>query len=409
MLIADTTSYQINNYLTNFSRMNRYLVPLSLVISVATMSCNNTPKETSKSNSDTSIMAASIPDAKAFQQTIDGKPTNLYVLKNQNNMQLALTNFGGRFVSLLVPNKEGKLTDVVIGFDNLDSFKNNMEEPYFGATIGRYGNRIAKGKFKLDGKDYNLVINNAPNALHGGKKGFHYVVFDAKQLGDSALELSYLSKDMEEGYPGNLNVKVTYTVTYDNQVRMDYEATTDKKTVVNLTNHAYFNLNGSGTILNHTMQVNAATYLPVDSTLIPTGKAETVTKTPFDFITATTIGARINDTNEQLKNGKGYDHNYVLNANKGTGYNLAADVVGDKTGIELQVLTNEPGLQFYSGNFMTGKNKCKYGSTDTLRSAFCLETQHYPDSPNQPQFPTTTLDADKVYKTTSFYKFLVKK
>ena len=389
--------------------MKRYLLPLSLAMSVATISCNNTPKEALKSKSDTSIIVASIPDAKAFQQTIDGKPTNLYVLKNQNNMQLALTNFGGRFVSLLVPNKEGKLTDVIIGFDNLDSFKNNMEEPYFGATIGRYGNRIAKGKFKLDGKEYNLAINNIPNALHGGKKGFHYVVFDAKQLGDSALELSYASKDLEEGYPGNLKVKVTYTVTYNNEIRMDYEAATDKKTVVNLTNHAYFNLNGSGTILNHTMLVNAATYLPVDSTLIPTGKAETVTKTPFDFTNPTTIGARINDANEQLKNGKGYDHNYVLNANKGTGYILAADVVGDKSGIELQVLTNEPGLQFYSGNFMTGKNKCKYGTTDSLRSAFCLETQHYPDSPNQPQFPTTTLEVGKLYKTTSFYKFLVKK
>lgn len=389
--------------------MKRYLLPLSLAMSVATISCNNTPKEALKSKSDTSIIVASIPDAKAFQQTIDGKPTNLYVLKNQNNMQLALTNFGGRFVSLLVPNKEGKLTDVIIGFDNLDSFKNNMEEPYFGATIGRYGNRIAKGKFKLDGKEYNLAINNIPNALHGGKKGFHYVVFDAKQLGDSALELSYASKDLEEGYPGNLKVKVTYTVTYNNEIRMDYEAATDKKTVVNLTNHAYFNLNGSGTILNHTMLVNAATYLPVDSTLIPTGKAETVTKTPFDFTNPTTIGARINDANEQLINGKGYDHNYVLNANKGTGYILAADVVGDKSGIELQVLTNEPGLQFYSGNFMTGKNKCKYGTTDSLRSAFCLETQHYPDSPNQPQFPTTTLEVGKLYKTTSFYKFLVKK
>ena len=389
--------------------MKRYLLPLSLAMSVATISCNNTPKEALKSKSDTSIIVASIPDAKAFQQTIDGKPTNLYVLKNQNNMQLALTNFGGRFVSLLVPNKEGKLTDVIIGFDNLDSFKNNMEEPYFGATIGRYGNRIAKGKFKLDGKEYNLAINNIPNALHGGKKGFHYVVFDAKQLGDSALELSYASKDLEEGYPGNLKVKVTYTVTYNNEIRMDYEAATDKKTVVNLTNHAYFNLNGSGTILNHTMLVNAATYLPVDSTLIPTGKAETVTKTPFDFTNPTTIGARINDANEQLINGKGYDHNYVLNTNKGTGYILAADVVGDKSGIELQVLTNEPGLQFYSGNFMTGKNKCKYGTTDSLRSAFCLETQHYPDSPNQPQFPTTTLEVGKLYKTTSFYKFLVKK
>lgn len=388
--------------------MNRYLLSLSLVAAVLTTACNNTPKTAEVASADITT-TATLPDAKAFQQTIDGKQTNLYVLKNANNMQLALTNFGGRFVSLLVPDKNGKMVDVVIGFDNLDSFKLNKEEPYFGATIGRYGNRIAKGKFTIDGKEYNLAINNAPNALHGGPKGFHYVVFDAKQIGDSALELSYLSKDMEEGYPGNLNVKVTYTVTYDNQVRMDYEAITDKATIVNLTNHAYFNLNGSGTILNHSMMVNAATYLPVDSTLIPIGKAEPVASTPFDFTTVKTIGERINDASEQLKNGKGYDHNYVLNAYKGTGYNLAASVVGDKTGIEMQVLTVEPGLQFYSGNFMTGNNKCKYGTTDTLRSAFCLETQHYPDAPNQPQFASTVLKPGGVYKTTSFYKFLVKK
>jgi len=219
--------------LTKYSRMNRYLLSLSVVATLLTTACNNTTKPAETAKVDTALVAK-IPDAKAFQQTIDGKQTNLYVLKNANNMQLALTNFGGRFVSLLVPDKNGKLVDVVVGFDNLDSFKLNKEEPYFGATIGRYGNRIAKGKFTIDGKEYSLAINNAPNALHGGPKGFHYVVFDAKQVGDSALELSYLSKDMEEGYPGNLNVKVTYTVTYDNQVRMDYEATTDKSTIVNL-------------------------------------------------------------------------------------------------------------------------------------------------------------------------------
>ena len=392
-------------YITNTNRMKACLPLLFLIIIAFTTACNNHPNSTLNLDS----VTAFIPNAKAFQQIIDGKQTNLYVLKNKNNMQLALTDFGGRFVSLLVPDKNGKLTDVIIGFNNLDSFKLNKSEPYFGATIGRYGNRIAEGKFTIDGKAYSLAVNNAPNALHGGVKGFHYIVFDTKQLGDSALELSYLSKDMEEGYPGNLNVKVTYTVTYDNQVRMDYEASTDKSTVVNLTNHAYFNLNGSGTILNHSLMVNASTYLPVDSTLIPTGKAESVANTPFDFTTATTIGARINDTNGQLKNGKGYDHNFVLNANKSKGYNLAADVVGDKTGIELQVLTNEPGLQFYSGNFMDGKSMCKYGTTDTLRSALCLETQHYPDSPNQPQFPTTLLKPGSVYKTTSFYKFLVRK
>jgi aldose 1-epimerase len=388
--------------------MKSYLLPLLFVITMSTISCINNQKSATISTSDSIILNATIPNAKAFQQTIDGIPTNLYVLKNNNNMQLALTNYGGRFISLLVPDKTGKLTDVIIGFDNLNSFKLNKEESYFGATIGRYGNRIAKGKFKLDNKEYNLVTNNGPNALHGGIKGFHNVVFDAKQIGDSTLVLSYLSKDMEEGFPGNLAVSITYTVTSNNEIHMEYEATTDKKTVVNLTNHAYFNLNGSGTILNHILMVNANTYLPVDSTLIPTGMAETVTNTPFDFATPTTIGARINDDNAQLKYGNGYDHNYVLNTNNGTGYILAASVVGDKTGIEMQVLTLEPGLQFYSGNYMKGTNKCKYGTADTIRTAFCLETQHFPDSPNQPQFPTTILEVGNVYKTTSFYKFLVK-
>ncbi len=303
--------------------------------------------------------------------------------------------------------KNGNLTDVVIGFESVNGYKNSTE-PYFGATIGRYGNRIAKGKFTLDGKTYTLPLNNGPNTLHGGKKGFQDVVWDAKQLGDSALELTYLSKDGEQGFPGNLNVKVTYSLNDSNELKIHYEATTDKKTVVNLTNHAFYNLNGSGTILNHLLMINADKYTPVDSTLIPTGKIETVKGTPFDFTNETAIGARINDSNQQLKNGKGYDHNFVLNKNKTSGLNLAATVLGEKSGIFMQVFTQEPGLQFYSGNFMQSKNTLRNGK-DEFRTALALETQHFPDSPNEPSFPSTVLEPGKTYSTTSVYKFSVKK
>jgi len=351
-----------------------------------------------------------IPSNATFQQTMDGKKTDLYVLKNNMGMQAAITNYGARLVSLLVPDKNGKLTDVVLGFDSVHQYQASTE-PYFGATIGRYGNRIAKGKFKLDGRQYTLATNNGPNTLHGGKKGFQYVVWDAKQTGDTILELTYLSKDMEEGYPGNLRVKVIYILTNDNELKIDYEATTDKKTVVNLTNHAFFNLNGqgSGTINNHLLMINAVSYTPVDSTLIPTGKIEPVANTVFDFRIPVMIGTNVDANDVQIKNGKGYDHNFVLNDKKVTGLNPAATAMGDKTGIVMEVLTQEPGVQFYGGNFMQGKNKMKGGSKDDFRTAFCLETQHFPDSPNQPSFPSTVLEPGKMYKTCSVYKFSIKK
>jgi aldose 1-epimerase len=350
-----------------------------------------------------------LPGRKAFQDSIDGKMTDLYILKNKNGITAAVTNYGGRLVGLWVPDKNGKMTDVVVGFASVQQYV-NATEPYFGATIGRYGNRIAKGKFLLDGKQYTLFKNNGPNTLHGGKKGFQYVVWDAKQPNDSTLELHYLSKDMEEGFPGNLDVKVTYTLTGNNEVRFDYVATSDKKTVVNLTNHSFFNLNGegSGTINNHVLQVNANQYTPVDSTLIPLGKHENVKGTPFDFTTPTAIGARINDSlNTQLKFGKGYDHNFVLNTV--TGIKQAAVIIGDQSGIVMTILTPEPGLQFYGGNFMQSKNIFKSGSKDDFRTAFCLETQHFPDSPNQPGFPTTVLEPGATYQTSSLYQFSIKK
>lgn len=379
-------------------------------ISVTT-ACNDAAQKNDKVTADSSkVTTANLPQKAAYQQTIDGKNTDLYVLKNKNNMQAAITNYGGRLVSLLVPDSANNLVDVVTGFDSVQQYATSTE-PYFGATIGRYGNRIAKGKFKLDGKDYTLFTNNGINTLHGGKKGFQSVVWDAKQTGDSVLELTYLSKDMEEGYPGNLNVKVIYTLTDANELKIDYAATTDKKTVVNLTNHAFFNLNGqgSGTINNHVLMINADKYTPVDSTLIPLGKNEPVANTPFDFRIPATIGSRVDADDVQLKNGKGYDHNYVLNTNTKPGLTHAATVTADKTSIVMDVYTQEPGLQFYCGNFMQSKNIMKGGVKDDFRTAFCLETQHFPDSPNQPSFPSTVLEPGKVYATSSMYKFSIKK
>jgi len=323
-------------------------------------------------------------------------------------MSADFTNFGGRIISLIVPNKEGKMTDVVVGFNSVKAYQESSE-PYFGATIGRYGNRIAKGNFSIDGIAYHSPNNNGPNMLHGGTKGYQNVVWDAVKLNDSTLQLTYLSADGEMGFPGNLDVKVIYQLTADNSLKITYTAQTDKKTVVNLTNHAFFNLNGegSGTILDHHLQIVANTYTPVDSTLIPTGELVEVKNTPFDFNVLQQIGKRINEENEQLKNGKGYDHNYVLNGNEKGKH--AAKVIGDKSGIMMDIYTDEPGLQFYSGNFMKGNNIFKSGAKDDFRTAFCLETQHFPDSPNQKNFPSTLLKPGERYNTVSVYKFSITK
>ena len=364
------------------------------------------PGKTTKEKAVTQNSATVSLSASSFERSIDGKQTGLYTLKNKNGVQAFFTNYGGRLVSLVMPDKKGRMTDVVVGFDDVDKYRKSTE-PYFGATIGRFGNRIAKGRFTLDGKEYQLSVNNGLNTLHGGKKGFQDVVWDAEQPNDRTVIFSYLSKDMEEGFPGNLNVKVTYTLTDDNTLQMDYRATTDKKTVVNLTNHAFFNLNGegSGSILDHTLQINADRYTPVDTALIPLGNHQPVAGTPFDFTRLTKIGARINAGNEQLANGKGYDHNFVLNKDQSKGLAKAAIVTGDKSGIVMEIYTEEPGLQFYSGNFMQGKNIFKTGSKDDFRTAFALETQHFPDSPNQPAFPSTVLNPGEEYHTRSEYRF----
>ncbi|MDP9081426.1 MAG: galactose mutarotase [Bacteroidota bacterium] len=348
-----------------------------------------------------------IPDPNNFKQTIQQKQVNLFILKNAGNFSVAITNYGGRIVSLIIPDKNGKPTDVVLGYDSVNTYQ-KPKEPYFGALIGRYGNRIAKGKFTIDGKPYQLQINDGVNTLHGGFDGFFGKVWDAKQLSPRSLQLSYLSKDGEAGYPGNLAVKVIYTVTKDNSLKIDYEAITDKSTVVNLTNHAYFNLNGAGssTITDNLLEIDAEGFTPVDTTLIPTGKIEPVKGTPFDFTTEKAIGKDINQTDLQLKNGKGYDHNFVLN--KSTGNKPAATVYSPHTGIKMEVFTQEPGLQFYSGNFLTGKtNDGKGGAAYPYRSAFCLETQHFPDSPNQKSFPSTLIKPGTTYRTSTTYKFSI--
>ena len=369
--------------------------------------CNSSTKRNNGNDSLQHVSAPAVLNAQGFETTIDGKQVQLYTLENKNGAKAMITNYGGRLVSLLVPDKKQQLTDVVAGFNDVQGYQQSAE-PYFGATIGRYGNRIAKGKFSLDGKSYQLFTNNGSNTLHGGKKGFQDVVWDAKKINEQTLELSYLSKDMEEGFPGNLKVKVVYTLDDVNALKITYDATTDKNTVVNLTNHAFFNLNGegSGTILNHLVKINANSYTPVDSTLIPTGQLLPVRGTPFDFTTPKTIGERIDADNEQLKFGKGYDHNFVLN--KHAADEPVAVVTGDKSGVVMEIYTDQPGLQFYSGNFMQGKNKMKGNRTDDFRTAFALETQHFPDSPNQPSFPSTVLKPGDTYHTESIYKFSVK-
>lgn len=380
------------------------MLSASAVALAVLSACNNHKAESSSVQDSLSV---TMVDSAKFDTTINGKAVKMYTLTN-GDMKAVFTNLGGRIISLVVPDSAGNPTDVVVGYASAADYQKSTD-PYFGATIGRYGNRIAKGKFTIDGKEYQSSLNNNGNMLHGGTNGFQYQVWDATQPDDHTIVFNYLSKDGEEGFPGNLNVKVTYTLADDNEVKMDYEATTDKTTIVNLTNHAYFNLNGegSGTILNHTLQIFADEYTPIDSLLIPTG-IEKVAGTPLDFTKPTKIGDRIDQENQQLKNAGGYDHNYVLNGTKGMGMTHAATVSGDKSGIVMDVYTQEPGLQFYSGNFMQSKNTFKGGAKDDFRTAFCLETQHYPDSPNHPDFPSTELKPGDTYKTSSVYKFSVK-
>ena len=341
----------------------------------------------------------------AFGTLPNGAAVDLYTLTNARGAQVKITNYGGIVTAIKVPDRKGRLGDVVLGYNTLDAYVKST--PYFGAITGRYANRIANGQFSLDGKTYNLAKNNGPNALHGGKVGFDKVLWQGahrQTWRGPELSLRYLSKNGEEGYPGNLNVRVVYTLTNDNELRIDYSAVTDQKTVLNLTHHSYFNLagDGSGDILRHRLKLNANRFTPVDATAIPTGKLQSVRGTPFDFTRFHSIGARIGQKNEQLTRGKGYDHNFVLN---GRGFRTAAHVYEPKSGRIMTVSTTEPGIQLYTGNFLDGTLTGKSGTKYNFRNGFCLETQHFPDSPNQPKFPSTVLKPGHVYRQTTIYRF----
>ena len=364
------------------------------------------------------LMAACTPKAEKatdsgllqsnFRTEVDGKKTDLYILRNKNNMEVCITNFGGRIVSVMVPDKDGQMRDVVLGFDSIQDYISKPSD--FGASIGRYANRINQGKFTLDGVEYQLPRNNYGHCLHGGPQGFQYRVYDAVQLNPQELQLTYVAKDGEEGFPGNITCKVLMKLTDDNAIDIQYEAETDKPTIVNMTNHSYFNLDGdAGSNAEHLLTIDADYYTPVDSTFMTTGEIDPVEDTPKDFRPPMPVGERINDFDfVQLKNGNGYDHNWVLNA-KGDINRRAASLKSQKTGIVLDVYTNEPGVQVYAGNFLDGSLTGKKGITYNQRASVCLETQKYPDTPNKPEWPSAVLRPGEKYMSQCIFKFSVDK
>jgi len=347
--------------------------------------------------------------AEDFQIQIDGRKTNFYVLTNKNGIEVTFTDYGQRLISIIVPDKNGNFEDIVLGFNTLKKYI-SAREKYMGSFIGRYANRIAKGKFSIKGRQYNLSTNNGENHLHGGHKGFNNVVWDVHKLKGNEIEFVRTSPDGEEGYPGNLKVTVNYLLTDENEIIISYYAVSDKPTVVNLTHHSFFNLagEGTGTINNHLLMINADKYTPVDENLIPIGELASVDGTPFDFTKAKPIGRDLEVADQQLTYGKGYDHNFVLKeglTKNESGLVLAAKVVEPNSGRVMEVFTDEPGLQFYGGNFLDGVTKGKSGKSYNYSGAFCLETQHFPDSPNQPNFPSTLLMPGEKYTSTCIYKF----
>lgn len=374
---------------------------IALILAISILAgCNNPKKEEVK---------ASISSS-PFGEMPDGQKVSQFTLVNTNGIEMKAITYGGIITSLMVPDKDGNLDDVVLGYDNLQGYLDAT--PYFGAIIGRFGNRIAKGKFSLDGEEYTLAVNNIGNHLHGGIKGFDKVVWTASEIQNEkgvGIKFEYTSPDMEEGYPGNLSVTVVYMLGNDNSLSFDYEATTDKKTVVNLTQHSYFNLAGNkGDILSHKLTLNAPQFLPVDSTLIPTGELRNVEGTPFDFTISKVIGEEINTENQQLQYGGGYDHCWIL-ADGDAGLNFAASLFEPNSGRQMDIYTTEPAIQFYSGNFLDGSIKGKNGVSYEHRTGLCLETEHYPDAPNQPAFPTVVLEPSQVYHSVTKYVFSVKK
>jgi len=380
--------------------MKRITYLFTALIGLAIVSCSKTNEK--------QTMISTI-SKEAFGELPDGQTADLYTLTNKNGMTVNITNYGGIITKLTAPDKKGEWEDVVLGFDSLAPYLG--EHPFFGALVGRFGNRIAGGKFKINGTEYKLAINNGPNSLHGGKVGFDKVLWKATEVKEDStvgLKLEYTSKDMEEGYPGNLTVTVVYTLGNDNSLKIDYTATTDKETVINLTNHSYFNLTGNKRdILGHEVSILSDSIVPVNTDLIPTGKLRAVEGTPFDFRKPTVVGAGIDKTeDEQIKNGGGYDHCWVINRTE-KGLIPFATVKDPESGRFMEVFTTEPAVQFYTGNFLDGKLSGK-GATFGKRSGLCLETEHYPDSPNQPQFPSTNLKPGDTYKTTTVYKFSAK-
>lgn len=342
-----------------------------------------------------------------FEMHIDGDSVQLYTLKNRNGIEIAISNYGQRIISIHAPDKNGDFEDIVLGYPHIENYL--AKKNYYGATIGRYGNRIAKGKFTIDGKVYDLAINNNENHLHGGIKGFESVIWKVDEFTDHEIIFSRTSPDMEEGYPGNLAVKVKYTLTDDNELKIKYEAITDKATYINLTHHSFFNLKGEGEgdVNDHIVEINADYFTPVNKGLIPLGELREVANTPFDFREAKVIGKDLDSDYEQLKLGNGYDHNFVLNdgPRNAEGLVFAAKVIEPQSGRTLEVYTDEPGMQFYGGNFLDGSDIGKSGKPYIKRGSFCLETQHYPDSPNQPNFPSTRLDPGRTYTSNCVYKF----
>jgi aldose 1-epimerase len=387
---------RVTSYSLKTNNFNKMKTPISIMIAIATLlvSCGKAPQP-----------QLPLIDAATFGGELHGKRVELFTLKNANGLVTQITNYGGRVVNLFIPGKDGSFEDIVLGYSDLQGYLNS-NEIYYGTLIGRYGNRIARGQFILNDSVYTLATNNGPNHLHGGVNGFNNVVWDAVQQDDRTLLLSYLSADGEEGYPGNLQVNVTYELTDTNELKIQYWATTDKPTHVNLTHHSFFNLKGAGNgdINDHLLQLNAGFYTPVDDGLIPTGEIVPVEGTPFDFRNLTVIGDRVNGDHQQLAYGLGYDHNWILTA-ASEGLTFAAKVLEPVSGRTMEVYTNEPSIQFYGGNFLNGSDTGKYGKVYAYRGALCLETQHYPDSPNQPAFPSTLLNPGEEYYSVCVYKF----
>ncbi|MBN2806565.1 MAG: galactose mutarotase [Prolixibacteraceae bacterium] len=354
--------------------------------------------------------AAEAIEAEAFQKTLDGKQVDLYALVGEGGAGMLVTNYGARIVALCVPDANGNPVDVVLGYNNLDDYK-AMREAYLGAAIGRFGNRIGGGKFSLEGVEYQLIQNDGQNSLHGGPSGYHDKVWDVTVVDQNKILFTYSSPDGDQNYPGNLEVSMTYELTAENGLRIEYTATTDQATICNLTHHSYFNLSGEGaaTINDHVLTIKSDSITPVDNTLIPTGEMMAVAETPFDFSVPTVIGDRIDAEHEQLSFGNGYDHNWVISRESLSEVEWGASVYSPVTNIQMDILTDQPGLQFYGGNFLTGKEVGKAGKAYPYRSAFCLETQRYPDSPNKAHFPSTTLLPGDTYKHVCVYQFSVRK